>query len=178
MWSISVGVSRVEVVILPCMSSFYKVIGSKLNTYYKIHYFTVVSLSYLKSHENSVFCSGSNCAASLCISRNWCRIPSVVQTPLITLLFPLQCCGTLAFDSTNIVVIWLLLFLFIFQGRSRSLTHLDCLDPGELTSDVVMTTDTADRLIVPSTEPPRVRRQKLARSQVTNFTSLPSKHDC
>jgi hypothetical protein len=60
------------------------------------------------------------------------------------------------------------LFLFVFQGRSRSLTHLDCLDPSDLTSDVVMTTDTADRLIVPSTEHPRMRRQKLVRSQVTN----------
>ncbi|PSN47275.1 hypothetical protein C0J52_13337 [Blattella germanica] len=50
-------------------------------------------------------------------------------------------------------------------GRSRSLTHLDCLDPNDLTPDVIMTTDTADRLIVPCTEPPRVRRQKLARSQ-------------
>jgi len=58
---------------------------------------------------------------------------------------------------------------FIFQGRSRSLTHLDCLNPCDLTSDVIMTTDTADRLIVPSTEPPRVRRQKLARSQVINY---------
>ena len=59
-----------------------------------------------------------------------------------------------------------------FQGRSRSLTHLDSLNSCDLTSDVIMTTDTADRLIVPSTEPPRVRRQKLARSQVINYTSL------
>jgi hypothetical protein len=64
------------------------------------------------------------------------------------------------------------LFAFIFQGRSRSLTHLDCLDPNDLTPDANMTTDTADRLIVPCTEPPRVRRHKLARSQVTNSTLL------
>jgi hypothetical protein len=49
---------------------------------------------------------------------------------------------------------------------------LDCLNPSDLTSDVAMTTDTADRLIVPSTEPPRVRRQKMARSQVINYTLL------
>ena len=78
-------------------------------------------------------------------------------------------CWTLAF----VLLFSYYLFVFIFQGRSRSLTHLDCLDPCDLTPDV-MTTDTADRLIVPSTEPPRVRRQKLARSQVTNYNLLPS----
>jgi hypothetical protein len=60
------------------------------------------------------------------------------------------------------------LFVFIFQGRSRSLTHLDSLDSNDLNRDVSMTTDTADHLAVPRTEPPRVRRHKLARSQVTN----------
>ncbi|XP_069690836.1 pleckstrin homology domain-containing family G member 5-like isoform X2 [Periplaneta americana] len=66
----------------------------------------------------------------------------------------------------------------VHRGRSRSLTHLDCLDPSDLTPDVIMTTDTADRLIVPCTEPPRVRRQKLARSQVSSSEYFSVSFEC
>ncbi|XP_067005921.2 pleckstrin homology domain-containing family G member 5 isoform X2 [Anabrus simplex] len=60
------------------------------------------------------------------------------------------------------------------SGRSRSLTHIDALDTGSMlvkNQDMDSRSEpdtTHDRLIVPVAEPPHVRRQKLARSQVSS----------